>query len=136
MFTDKEIEDLQHYVYFLVDPRDPDDEKIFYVGKGQGNRVFEHVEHANDKEWENERLDTIREIEREGHQVKSFIARHGMDNNTAFEAEAALIDILLFLDRDSLKNDQRGHGSPKRGLWDFQGHIPKNKWGLKATLYR
>ena len=29
MFTDKEIEDLQHYVYFLVDPRDAANEKIF-----------------------------------------------------------------------------------------------------------
>ena len=28
-----------HYVYYLIDPRD---NEVFYVGKGQGNRMLEH----------------------------------------------------------------------------------------------
>lgn len=43
MFTQKVIEELQSYVYALVDPRN---DHIFYIGKGKGNRVFQHAENA------------------------------------------------------------------------------------------
>lgn len=35
-FSDKTIEELGYYVYSLTDPRN---NKIFYIGKGCGNRV-------------------------------------------------------------------------------------------------
>ncbi len=34
------IAELKHYVYRLIDPRNGE---TFYVGKGQGNRVFQHI---------------------------------------------------------------------------------------------
>lgn len=34
---------LEHYVYRLIDPRNGE---TFYVGKGQDNRIFAHVEGA------------------------------------------------------------------------------------------
>lgn len=37
IFSQKTQEELKSYVYILIDPRD---NKIFYVGKGYGNRVF------------------------------------------------------------------------------------------------
>ena len=43
MFTKftKEVSDhLENYVYRLIDPRNGE---TFYVGKGKGNRVFDHV---------------------------------------------------------------------------------------------
>ena len=38
---------LRTYVYRLIDPRNGE---IFYVGKGQGNRVFSHIRDQQDLE--------------------------------------------------------------------------------------
>ena len=40
------IEQIGWYVYALQDPRD---QKIFYVGKGKGNRIFAHANAAIDE---------------------------------------------------------------------------------------
>jgi hypothetical protein len=39
MFSQAVIENLGYYVYYLKDPRD---DKVFYLGKGVGNRLFNH----------------------------------------------------------------------------------------------
>ena len=62
-FKQTVIEALQYYVYCLVDPRD---KKIFYIGKGVGNRVFNHAADALDENNESLKLDTIREIHSAG----------------------------------------------------------------------
>ena len=43
-FTPKEIRHLGKYVYALIDPRD---NKVFYVGQGIGNRLFDHLSDAD-----------------------------------------------------------------------------------------
>ena len=43
MFTPEVIEQLQYYVYRLIDPRNG---QTFYVGKGKGNRLYAHVNDA------------------------------------------------------------------------------------------
>lgn len=82
---------LKTYVYRLIDLRNGE---TFYVGKGQGNRVFAHI--RAEKNLEGDDLDNklmrIREIRLAGLEVVHVIHRHGMDDKIASEVEAALID--------------------------------------------
>ena len=78
-------------MYRLIDPRNGE---TFYVGKGKGDRVFAHI--RLERKLEGDELDNkvkrIREILTAGLQVGHVIHRHGLDDKTAFEVEAALID--------------------------------------------
>ncbi len=82
---------LKTYVYRLIDPRNGE---TFYVGKGVGNRVFSHIRGSKviaGDDLDN-KLKRIHEIHLAGFEVAHVIHRHGMDDNTAFAVEAALID--------------------------------------------
>src|SRR6266542_1077169 len=85
------VRKLKTYVYRLIDPRNGE---TFYVGKGQGNRVFSHVRAEQNLEGDDldNKIKRIREIRLGGFEVAHVIHRHGMDERTAFEVEAALID--------------------------------------------
>jgi hypothetical protein len=76
-FSEKAIESLNgFYVYALIDPRN---EKVFYVGKGIGNRVFSHeIESGKSRESEKKKLQNIREIEENGLSVKRLIVNWGL----------------------------------------------------------
>ncbi|MDH8701649.1 hypothetical protein M2138_000998 [Dysgonomonadaceae bacterium PH5-43] len=115
-FSQKTIEGLNYYVYVLVDPRD---NKIFYVGKGIGNRVFAHVYCSLDETLESDKLNIIREITQEGYSVKHFIVRHGLNESEAFLVESVLIDFLSYSDFFSIRsisNIQAGHQQWFKGI--------------------
>lgn len=102
---------LGHYVYRLVDPRT---KETFYIGKGQGNRVFSHARAAlkptKDEDAFDLKTELIRDILKSGSPVTAIIHRHGLDKDMALEVEAALIDAY-----PELANVQSGHGSAVRG---------------------
>ena len=96
-FRQKVKEALRYYVYALVDPRN---NKIFYIGKGKENRVFQHAKGALDDILEdalsenapNLKLDTIRSIISEGKKVAYYIIRHNLEEKEAYLAR-------IYLDR-------------------------------------
>jgi len=85
------VRKLKTYVYRLIDSRNGE---TFYVGKGQGDRVFSHIRGEQKLEGDvlDNKLKRIREVRLAGFEVAHVIHRHGMDDKTAFEVEAALID--------------------------------------------
>lgn len=92
-FSSGVSEQLGHYVYLLIDPRNG---QVFYIGRGQKNRIFAHINEEFGMEDEEDgitaKLETIREIRRAGLEPTHVIHRHGLDEDTAKEVEAALMD--------------------------------------------
>jgi hypothetical protein len=110
MFTKEVSDQLKYYVYRLIDPRNGE---TFYVGKGTGDRVFAHVKgelgiHSDDL---TDKLRRIRDIRVDGFEVAHVIYRHGMDEQTAYEVEASLIDAY-----PEATNIVGGRASDERGL--------------------
>ena len=104
-FSHNTKEELKYYVYVYSDP---DTKKPFYVGKGKGNRVFNHL----DDESENDKVHKIKEIRERGKEPVIEILAHGLDNDTALKVEAAAIDLIGI---KNLTNRQRGHESSTYG---------------------
>lgn len=112
MFDQITIEKLEYYVYALINPID---QKPFYIGKGIGNRVFNHKNCALKEDTSNLKLDTIREIINNGFDIHHLIIRHGLTEKESFEVEASLID---FGNRFGFEfsNLVLGHHSNGKGL--------------------
>lgn len=66
-FKESVKEALKYYVYALVDARD---KRIFYVGKGTGDRVYHHAEASLDEMNESLKLSKIRDIHNAGLDVE------------------------------------------------------------------
>lgn len=122
-FSQEVCRRLGYYVYRLIDPRTG---QTFYVGKGKNNRVFAHAHDAL-KNYEGQnyfiqeedddlsaKVKQIRSIRDAGLEVIMVIHRWGLDEDTAYEVEAALIDAYA-----GLTNQQLGHGS-SRGVANVQ----------------
>jgi len=78
---------LKCYVYAYIDPRTGD---IFYIGRGQGNRLFSHLEDRS----ETEKTAKIADIRKDGEEPRIDILRYGLIESEAALVEAAAIDLL------------------------------------------
>ena len=107
-FSQAVCEKIGYYVYVLKNPRT---DNIFYIGKGKGNRVFQHVHGAITSTSQSEKLDLIREIGADN--VQHYILRHGLTEEQSFEIESACIDLLGL---DTLTNAVKGYDTWVQGL--------------------
>lgn len=123
-FNQSVITKLGEYVYGLQDPRD---NKVFYIGKGECNRIFDHFNEAdkqlNSKTQSNwtAKLRRIAEIWDEGLDVDWWIIRYNLQAGgnlplDAYDVEAALIDVLEISQNGPTLNDIAGHRKATRGI--------------------
>ena len=90
------------YTYFLIDPRD---QSIFYVGKGTGNRVSQHVAAVNAGRVGNAaKCGRIFEIQMAGHPVTEVIFSNHARGDDAYTVERLLIERL----REGITNIAKG----------------------------
>ena len=104
-FSNELIEELDNYVYIYSDPVT---KEVFYVGKGTGNRATSHL-YFDENDTERKKIKKIAEIRKTtGQDPKIEILRYGLDKDTAFAVESAVIDLIGL---KNLTNEISGHES-------------------------
>jgi hypothetical protein len=111
-FPAEVVDRLKWYVYRLIDPRNGE---TFYVGKGKGNRIFEHAKgvlsQGEDEDAADLKSQRIKDIRATGLNVAHIIHRHGIEDGLiALQIEAAVMDAY-----PGLTNKVGGHGSGDYG---------------------
>jgi hypothetical protein len=130
LFSPATIEAIESYVYALADAED----RIFYVGKGQGNRVFNHIEEvrrlliddpqgllvrAEDGDGDDglsPKRQRIAALLRSGFTPSMYIIREGLTPEQALLVEASLISVLDWQFGGALTNQVSGYGTGHFGL--------------------
>lgn len=109
----------EYYVYGLIDPRN---NRLFYIGKGQASRVFDHEkESLNSPDSEKLKLKTIADIHAAGLEVKKIIINHNLTEPEAFASEASLINAFNYVSGIGLTNMVSGHHSAEAlSVEDFE----------------
>lgn len=124
--------DKKYYVYALCEKTHDDKLIPFYIGKGEGARVWAHeegeakeIEYINDtveadnrEEAINELSEKYKKIHKLGpDKIEKIIVKWGMSEREAFMAESALINLLhmgglsFSSGKDTLTNIANGHAS-------------------------
>lgn len=118
----------KYYVYMLLD----ENKVPFYIGKGQGGRVFQHEYDADDflEIIRNERedisgvydnlSDKIKHILENAGKIEKVIIKWGLTENEAFMCESALMNMYDYINPDVLTNIVNGHASD---LEKYSRHI-------------
>ena len=124
-FTRSLIKELKHYVYLYSHPKTGE---IFYIGQGEGNRVFAHLEEKS----ESEKSRYIQNLRSQGLEPKIEILIHGL--NTKYDAlrvESSVIDLIGI---NKLTNKQSGYKSESFGRMSLKQISSKyHKQEIKIT---
>jgi uncharacterized protein len=97
-FDNKTKEEIKSYVYVYFDP---DTNQPFYIGKGQNDRCFQHLEDQS----ESKKVKKLMELKKNNKEPIIELLRYGLTDNEASLLEATLID---FVGLDNLTNKVRG----------------------------
>lgn len=98
--------ELRHYVYIYSNP---ETNIIFYVGKGQGNRAFDHLSDKSNSK----KVKYIENLKKQGLEPKIEILCHDLENKeVALKIESSIIDLLGI---NNLTNEQKGFRSASFG---------------------
>lgn len=111
-FNNKVIKELKYYVYALT-YKDEDEDIIFYIGKGKGNRVFEHFKQADKLKLDANSLKNLtNKIEFiKNKRTNAFIINAGLTEKDAFLIESTLISTMKMFKKQTLTNIVSGHHS-------------------------
>ena len=99
-------EALGYYVYMYVEVGDAGYSDPIYVGKGRGNRCFDHLKSAPNKKSKE-----IEKLAKSG-ALRIDVLAYGLDQATALKVEAAAIDLI---GKHNLLNMKRGDDSLEYG---------------------
>ena len=119
----------EYYVYFLVDPRS---NEIFYVGKGKGNRMYQHKPFV-DNAVNSIKVKRLEDIVTAGEEVFRMVFKRFRSESKAFACESQLIKYL-----PNLTNIAKGQESPlKNHIAKIQDSIdrivPLDRWIRKVS---
>lgn len=119
----------RYYVYVLARP----DGRLFYVGKGQGDRVFDHDAIAK-KGHRCHKCNVIRKIRRSGKQVQHYIVFTTDDEQEALDYEMTMI---AMFGRDMLTNQSDGGEGMRNPTAEYRAkHSRAGKARWKDPAFR
>lgn len=109
------------YVYTLAYP----DGKVFYVGKGTGDRIFDHEREAGQGK-QTEKCRVIRQIWASGNEVVKTKVQENMADEVAYRLEKDLISMygrehLTNMDNGGIGGARPGAGRPSMGKTVYLG---------------
>lgn len=81
-----------YYVYAIIDPFCG---SIFYIGKGKGKRAYDHFNERNKNNAD--KKNRINEIYSKGEKAIIWVLQHNMEEDSAFDLEALLINVIAGL---------------------------------------
>ena len=103
-FSELAKRNLKYYVYILCDCNN----KPFYVGKGSGDRIFEHEKETVESTSNIVKYSKIHDCIDQIGKLNKYIIHSGLTESETFACELSLIKILKFYDTE-LSNDVNGH---------------------------
>jgi hypothetical protein len=115
---------LKYYVYFLIDSLT---NQIFYVGKGQGKRIFAHISYYKCGNIDNPfKYERIANIIKSGGKVESEIFVDNLSEQEALEIEKFMI---RYIGIDNLTNISSGQNTERqKAMVMLDRIIPLDIW--------